>query len=131
MKRTLWNITLASVIIREARFTHDYPKVSSVFHNRLQSTAFGKRLQSDATLVYALGREMTSADKELDIPYNTYKYGGLPPTPIANPDLSAISYAIYPDSTPYYYFVTAKDGSVLYARDYASHLRNVQKASSE
>ena len=124
-------VTLASVIIKEAKFTHDYPKVSSVFHNRLKSPAFGKRLQSDATLVYALGREMTADDKELDSPYNTYKYGGLPPTPIANPDLDAISYALYPDSTPYYYFVTLKDGSVLYARDYASHLRNVQKASSE
>jgi UPF0755 protein len=124
-------VTLASVIIKEAKFTHDYPKVSSVFHNRLKSAAFGKRLQSDATLVYALGREMTADDKELDSPYNTYKYGGLPPTPIANPDLDAISYALYPDSTPYYYFVTLKDGSVLYARDYASHLRNVQKASSE
>lgn len=123
-------VTLASVIIKEARYTHDFPKVSSVFHNRLGSSAFGSRLQSDATLVYVLGREMTAADKELDSPYNTYKYGGLPPTPIANPDLEAISYALYPDSTPYYYFVTDKDGSVLYARDYASHLRNVQKASS-
>ena len=124
-------VTLASIIIKEAKFTHDYPKVSSVFHNRLESSAFGKRLQSDATLVYVLGREMTSADKELDSPYNTYKHGGLPPTPIANPDLDAISYAIYPDTTPYYYFVTTSDGSVLYARDYATHLRNVQRANSD
>lgn len=124
-------VTLASVIIKEARLATDYPKVSSVFHNRLESAAFGRRLQSDATLVYALGREMTPEDKELDSPYNSYKYGGLPPTPIASPDLTAISYAIYPDTTPYYYFVTTKNGSVLYARDYVSHLNNVRRAGLE
>ncbi len=122
-------VTLGSVIMKEGRFVSDFPKISSVFHNRLQSSAFSYRLQSDATTVYALGREMTPEDKELDSPYNTYKHGGLPPSPICSPDLNAISYAIYPDSTPYYYFVTKKNGSVLYARDYQTHLSNINKAS--
>ena len=121
-------VTLASIIIKEAKFVSDYPKISSVFHNRLASSAFASRLQSDATVVYALGREMTPEDKSLDSPYNTYKYGGLPPSPIANPDLNAISYAIYPDRTPYFYFVTTKNGSALYASTYSAHLQNVRKA---
>lgn len=121
-------VTLGSIIMREGRYVSDYGKISSVFHNRLKSTAFAKRLQSDATLVYVLGREMTSADKELDSLYNTYKYGGLPPSPICCPDLNAISYALTPDNTDYYYFVTKKDGTVLYARDYNTHLNNIRKA---
>lgn len=122
-------VTLASVVIKEAKYVSDYPKVASVFCNRLKSPAFAKRLQSDATLVYALGREMRSEDKELDSPYNTYRYGGLPPSAIANPDINSLSYAIYPDSTPYYYFVTGKNGKVLYARDYDTHLLNIKRVS--
>lgn len=123
-------VTLASVIIREGKHVSDYGRISSVFHNRMNSTAFGGRLQSDATLVYVLGREMTPEDKELDCPYNTYKYGGLPPSPICCPDLNAISYAIYPDSTGYYYFVTKKDGKALFARDYYTHQQNIKIASA-
>jgi len=123
-------VTLASIIIREGKYVSDYGKISSVFHNRLKSPSFSGRLQSDATLVYALGREMQPEDKELDCPYNTYKYGGLPPSPICSPDLNAISYAIYPDSTRYYYFVTKKDGSVLYAHDYYTHQQNIRKATA-
>jgi UPF0755 protein len=120
-------VTLGSVIMREGSGVSDYGRISSVFHNRLKSSRFSGRLQSDATLVYALGREMSASDKALESPYNTYKYGGLTPTPISNPDMTAISYALYPDDTPYFYFVTDKDGTVLYARDYKSHLRNIQR----
>ena len=123
-------VTLASIIIREGKHISDYGKISSVFHNRLRSASLNGRLQSDATLVYALGREMTPEDKELDSPYNTYKNGGLPPSPICCPDLNAISYAIYPDSTGYYYFVTKKDGSALFARDYYTHQQNIKIATS-
>ena len=123
-------VTLGSIIIREGRYVSDYGKISSVFHNRLKSSAFGYRLQSDATTVYVLEREMQSEDKEIDSPYNTYKYGGLPPSPICSPDLNAISYALYPVKTSYYYFVTKKDGTVLYARDYNTHLNNIKKAAN-
>ena len=120
-------ITLASIIIKEAKYVSDYGRVSSVLHNRLKSDAFAHKLQSDATLVYALGRPMNPSDKELDSPYNTYKYGKLPPTPICSPDLNAISYAIHPDKTDYFYFVADKNGAVLYARTYSAHLKNIEK----
>lgn len=121
-------VTLGSIIIREGRYISDMPKISSVLHNRLKSKSFAYRLQSDAVLVYALGREMKSEDKTLDSPYNTYKTSGLPPSPICSPDINAISYAIYPDSTDLFYFVAKADGTVLYARDYKTHLANIEKA---
>jgi len=123
-------VTLASMIIKEAKFVSDYPKVSSVFENRLKSGSFGKRLESDATLVYVLGRQMRSEDKELDSPYNSYKYGGLPPSPISNPDINALSYAIYPDKTNYYYFVAGDDGKIFYSATYSGHMRNIEKAKN-
>jgi UPF0755 protein len=123
-------VTLASMIIKEAKFVSDYPKVSSVFANRLRSASFGKRLDSDATLVYVLGRQMRSEDKELDSPYNTYRNGGLPPSPIGNPDINALSYAIYPDKTGYYYFVAGDDGKIFYSATYSGHMRNIEKAKN-
>lgn len=124
-------VTLASMIIKEGKFVKDYPKISSVFHNRMKSPTFSGLLQSDATLVYELGREMKPEDKNLDSRYNTYKYKGLPPSPISSPDLNAISYAIYPEKTSYCYFVTCKDGSVLYASDYATHMKNLARIKNQ
>ena len=124
-------VTLASMIIKEARYVSDYPKVSSVFTNRLKNKSFGGRLDSDATLVYILGRQMKAEDKSLDSRYNSYKYGGLPPGPIANPDVNALSYTIYPDKTNYYYFVAGEDGKILYASTYSAHMRNIEKVKKE
>lgn len=124
-------VKIASMIEKEARFVSDYPKVSSVIYNRKNSISFGGRLQSDATLTYSLGRPMTAADKELDDPFNSYKYGGLPPSAICNPDLEAISYAIYPDKTSYYYFVSRSDGTILYASSYEAHKRNIDLVKKE
>lgn len=118
-------VVLASIIAKEAKFVSDYGKVSSVFHNRLKSKSFGGRLESDATLVYALGRLMEPADKLLDSPYNSYRFGGLPIGPICNPDVNAFAYALYPDKTNYYYFVTGADGNILYASSYGAHKRNI------
>lgn len=124
-------VKIASIIEKEAKFVSDYPKVSSVIHNRLGSMAFSGRLQSDATLTYALGRPMTAADKELENAYNSYKYKGLPPSPICSPDIEAISYAIYPDKTGYYYFVSRSDGTMLYASSYEGHRYNVERVRKE
>ncbi len=124
-------VKIASIIEKEAKFVSDYPKVSSVLHNRLGSIAFGGRLQSDATLTYALNRPMTASDKELDDPYNSYKHRGLPPSAICSPDLDAISYAIYPDKTNYYYFVSRSDGTVLYASSYEAHKHNIALVKRE
>lgn len=122
-------ITLASMIVKEAKFVSDYPKISSVFYNRLSSKKFNGLLQSDATLTYALGRPMQTEDKEAENLYNTYKYAGFPPSPICNPDINAISYAICPDDTGYYYFVSDSSGKMYYASNYTEHKRNVEKAT--
>ena len=120
-------VTLASMITKEARYISDYPKVSSVFRNRKNSKSFGGRYQSDATLTYALGRPMQGGDKDDLSPYNTYKYKGLPPSPICNPDMNAVSYALCPDKTSYYYFFSGKDGNTHYATAYDEHRRNIVK----
>ncbi|MBR2461062.1 MAG: endolytic transglycosylase MltG [Clostridia bacterium] len=120
-------VTLASMIMKEAKSVSDYPLVSSVFHNRKNSRSFGGRFQSDATLTYALGRPMRGGDKDAPVPYNTYKYAGYPPSAICNPDISAISYALCPDRTSYYYFVSDRNGDMHYATTYSAHRRNVSK----
>ena len=122
-------VTLASMIMKEAKKLSDYPKVSSVFRNRKNSRSFGGRYQSDATLTYALGRPMIGGDKEELSPYNTYKYAGLPPSPICCPDMNAVSYALSPDNTNYYYFVSDKNGDMLYATTYDKHRENIKKAA--
>ena len=122
-------VTLASMIMKEAKKLSDYPKVSSVFYNRKNSRAFGGRYQSDATLTYALGRPMVGGDKDALSPYNTYKYAGLPPSPICCPDMNAVSYALSPDKTNYYYFVSDKNGDMLYATTYDRHRENIKRAN--
>lgn len=124
-------VKIASIIEKEARYVSDYPKVSSVIYNRKNSISFGGRLQSDATLTYSLGRPMTAGDKESDDPYNSYKYAGLPPSAVCSPDFEAISYAIYPDKTGYYYFVSRPSGSMLYAESYEAHKRNIELVKRE
>ena len=99
-------LTIASLIEREAT-TEDRTEVSAVIHNRLKNQDGGTQgfLQIDATLFYINGgKEPTAADREIDSPYNTYKYKGLPPGPIANPGMESIVAALNPaDSNNYYY----------------------------
>lgn len=105
--RSLYEIlTIASMIEKETD-GHDETKISSVIYNRLnnngQTAGF---LQIDATIFYVTGETVTKDDyQNVDSPYNTYKYKGLPPGPIANPGLSAIKAALDPDSTYYYFYV--------------------------
>lgn len=99
-------ITLASIVQREGRLTTDFPKIAEVFFNRLHD---GMRLDSDATLYYVLGPDhgaLTATDLALDTPYNTRKYGGLPPTPINSPGQAAIEAVLHHATGPYLYFVT-------------------------
>jgi UPF0755 protein len=105
--------------------------IASVFYNRM---AAGMKLDSDPTVQYALGfndrkntwwtNPLTSTD--VDSPYNTYLYPGLPPGPIDNPGLEALQAVANPQSTPYYYFRAACDGSGRhnFARTYQEHLKN-------
>ncbi|MBR2742102.1 MAG: endolytic transglycosylase MltG [Clostridia bacterium] len=123
-------ITLASMIEREAGSVSDMPLISSVFHNRLNSDY--RYLESDATLQFVLGERkdlVTYEDTELDNPYNTYQYAGLPPGPIASPGLAAIKAALYPEQTDYFYFVARSDGTSMFATTYEEHQRNVTVAS--
>ncbi len=119
-------VTLASVIQKESP-VEDMPKVADVFLKRLADNI---GLQSDATVNYITGKKdlrPSLADLEIDSPYNTYKYRGLPPGPIANPGLAAIKAAVYPESNPYYYFLHGKDGKTYFAKTYEEHQRNISE----
>ena len=120
-------IILASIIEKEAGFAEDMGKVASVFQNRLD---IGKALESDATINYITGSgraQSTYDDLEIDSPYNTYKYPGLPPAPISNPGTEATKAAIYPEKTDYFYFLTNKDRETIFSKTYDEHLRNKNK----
>ena len=120
-------MTLASMIEKEARYANDYETVSSVFHNRLDSDNF-PRLESDATIMYAIQvrdgerkSSLTGEDLRYDTPYNSYLYEGLPPGPIANPGYEAITCALWPAKTKYYYFVSDNYGNTYFSRTNAEH----------
>lgn len=104
-------VTIASLIEREARVEHERPTISSVIHNRLKK---GMLLQIDATVQYLLPEQkarLLYKDLEVDSPYNTYKYPGIPPTAIAAPGLSCIKAALYPEDTDYFYYRTKASGN--------------------
>ncbi len=106
-------LTIASMIEKETDGT-DRAHIASVIYNRLEnvnaSAGTNGYLQIDATLAYINGGKVpTEADKQIDSPYNTYKYPGLPAGPIANPGLDSIKAAMNPDSTSDYYYVLGDD----------------------
>lgn len=123
-------VCLASMIQMEAKYEKEYGDISSVFHNRLNNVYYETQgyLQSDATTQYALEERknnLSGADHEIDSPYNTYKNKGLPPGPIANPSFSAITWALYPNNTEYFYFVAKSDGYSLFATNATDHAHNI------
>ncbi len=120
------NLILASIVERESFTDEERPIISSVFHNRLN---IKMALESDATVNYATGKsspQATFEDLKIDSPYNTYKYPGLPPTPISNPRLQSIEAAINPADTDYYFFLHEQDGTgkVHFARTLSEHNTN-------
>ena len=90
-------------------------------------------LQCDPTVIYALERagqykgNLTRENLTFDSPYNTYRYAGLPPGPIAAPGLAALQAAASPADVPYLYFVSRNDGSHAFAATLDEHNRNVQQ----
>lgn len=118
-------LTVASLIERETS-GKDQGQIASVIYNRLEnpnsSAGTNGYLQIDATLYYLTGKTPTEADKAIDSPYNTYKYPGLPPAPIANPGLTSIKAALDPDRTGYYYYALGDNGSHKFFQDYTSML---------
>lgn len=118
-------LTMASIVEREARRDEDRPKVADIFWRRLE---LGWALQADSTVHYAVGKKgdvfTTRDDRALDSPWNTYKYPGLPPGPIANPGMASIHAAVFPEGNPYWFFLTTSEGEVKYARTLDEHNLN-------
>jgi UPF0755 protein len=124
-------VTLSSIIEREAVVPEEQSVIASVFLNRL---ALGMNLDADPTVQYALGLTeggwwkagLTVEDLEIDSPYNTYRYPGLPPGPISNPGLSALQAVAAPEDTPYLYFRALCDdsGRHAFATTFEEHLQN-------
>lgn len=120
-------LTLASIIQAEARLPEEMPLVSAVYHNRLKA---GMKLEADPTVAYALGGHkdrLYYKDLEIDSPFNTYKYAGLPPGPICAPGKNAIMAALYPDSTcRAVYFVARGDGGHIFSMTLEEHIAAVE-----
>jgi UPF0755 protein len=109
-------VNIASMIEREALFDEDRPQVASVIYNRLQA---GWALDIDATVLYAKGvwqSTVTTDDRKINSPYNTYLHTGLPPGPIANPGIKAIDAALQPAQTGYFFYLSDKQGHNHYAK---------------
>ena len=103
---TLYEIMIiASMIEKESASGGENYKMSSVLYNRLEKPSKFPTMNVEATLIYAQGGDSETLDKELDSPYNTFKYPGLPPTPICNPSLLSIQAALGPADTNFYYYV--------------------------
>jgi UPF0755 protein len=120
-------IILASIIEREAKLDKDRKPISAVFHNRLKKKMM---LQSCATVQYLFSEPkevLTYKDLEIESPYNTYKYIGLPPGPIASPGQKAIEAALYPELVDYLYFVARDDGSHVFTKTYNEHINAQNK----
>jgi len=103
-------ITIASMIEREAGSEEERPRIASVIYNRLNSRDF-PLLQIDATIHYAISGTGRPFSTSIDHPYNTYKYEGLPPGPIASPSMGSIRAALYPASTDAYYYALSREGT--------------------
>lgn len=131
-------VTLAAIVEREAVVAAERPIIAGVFYNRL---AQGMKLEADPTVQYPLGYQPESdswwksplflVDLELDSPYNSYRYAGLPPGPIANPSLSSLEAVAFPAETDFIFFVAdceaAVSGSHAFSVTYEEHLANVQR----
>jgi UPF0755 protein len=121
-------VTLASIVEKETGKAEERPLVAAVYSNRLK---IGMGLQCDPTVIFALERahrydgNLTRDDLHFDSPYNTYKYAGLPPGPIASPGRASLEAAANPADAPYLYFVSRNDGSHAFASTLEEHNHNV------
>ncbi len=115
-------ITLASIIQREASSAKDQGQVAQVFYSRLDT---GIMLGSDVTYQYIADKTGVARNPNLDSPYNTRRFAGLPPGPIASPGLSALQAVATPSSGDYLFFLAGDDGVMYYARTSAEHDANI------
>jgi UPF0755 protein len=121
-------VTLASIVEKETAAPAERPIVAAVYLNRLKHRM---PLQCDPTVIYALmqaGRwrgNLRREDLQMNSPYNTYRFAGLPPGPIASPGQAAIDAVLHPADVPYLYFVSRNDGTHVFASTLQEHNRNV------
>jgi UPF0755 protein len=121
-------VTLASLVEKETAQAAERPLVAAVYRNRMR---IGMPMQADPTVVYALrqaGRytgNIRKQDLSLDSPYNTYRYAGLPPGPIASPGQASLEAVLAPAAVKHLYFVSRNDGSHVFADTLTDHNRNV------
>ena len=123
-------VTLAALVEKETAVPSERPIVAAVYLNRLK---IGMGMQADPTVIYALQRagrydgNLRRDDLQFDSPYNTYRYPGLPPGPIASPGLASLQAAVAPATVDYLYFVSRNDGSHVFAHTLAEHNDNVRQ----
>ena len=126
--RTLHQIiTMASIIEAEIARSEDRPVAAGVLWKRRDR---GMLLQVDSTVNYITGKHdpgVSREDAAVDSAYNTYRYPGLPRGPIGNPGMDAILAALRPVESPYWFFLTPRDGSTIFSRSLEEHNRNVVK----
>jgi UPF0755 protein len=121
-------VTMASIVEKETADPNERPLVAGVYYNRLNRNM---TLAADPSVIYAAllaGRyrgTIYASDLQYESPYNTYKYPGLPPGPIANPGVASLQAAMHPKQTEYLYFVSDNNGHHRFARDLEEHARNV------
>jgi UPF0755 protein len=124
------SVILASILERETKTDAERPVVAGILINRLN---LGMPLQVDATVQYAVGTSkdwwpiLTLEDLKVNSLYNTYKYAGLPPGPIANPGLSSLKAAFNPAQTDYLYYIHDPTGQIHYAKTLAEQNANIAK----
>ena len=117
-------ITMASLIEKESRDAEERRVISGILWKRLEERML---LQVDASFLYINGKgtfDLTKEDLAIDSPYNTYKYLGLPPSPINNPGLDAIAAALYPEESDYLFYLHGNNGNIHYAVNFEDHKRN-------
>jgi UPF0755 protein len=123
-------MALASLVEKETAAPEERAVVAAVYRNRLDRRM---GLQADPTVVYALSKagrykgNIRKVDLDIDSPYNTYRYPGLPPGPIAAPGRAAIEAALAPANVDYLYFVSRNDGTHVFAETLKEHNANVQR----
>ena len=127
-------VTLASIIQKETGSAGEHAIVAAVIRNRLN---IGMPLQCDPTVIYALRRagqydgNLTRTNLQFDSPYNTYRYGGIPPGPIAAPGGAVLEATLHPADVPFLYFVSRNDGTHAFSTTLREHNRNVREFQVE
>ena len=121
-KKTIFEVVvMASLVEKEVKSFKDKKLVSGILWKRLENSI---PLQVDATITFLTGKKTTKISKketQIDSPFNTYKYKGLPPTPICNPGLESIEAAVYPKDSGYWYYLSTADGKTIFSKTLKDH----------